>query len=212
MTQVKPIKLTKQIKKYTFFLFGLSTAVVLSFALISWFTPYADADTTTVTATVGTTLSCANDNASSAFGTLSVGSVNTASPNVTSTISCNSGGGCTFYVQDAGNGVSPGLYAAAATSTPLIPSATATLSPGTEGYGIQAATSSNGTGGLLSVSPTYLKTGNNVGGLNLTSTPLASSSAPIANKEVVITHKAAISGLTKAGSYSDTITYSCLGN
>ncbi len=115
-------------------------------------------------------------------------------------------------MQDAGNGVSPGLYAPGATSTPIILSSTATLSAGTEGYGIQAATSSNGTGALLSVSPTYLKTGNNVGGLSLTSTPLASSTAPVASKEVIITHKAAISGLTKAGSYSDTITYSCLGN
>ncbi len=185
---------------------------VVCCALVGLSTSVVQADTTTVTATVGTTLSCANDNASTAFGALSVGSVTTASPNVTSTLSCNSGGGCTFYVSDAGNGASPGLYAAAATGTPIILSATAALSAGTEGYGIQAATSSNGTGATLALSATYNKTGNNVGGLNLASTELASSTLPIASREVVITHKAAIGGLTKAGSYADTITYSCLGN
>lgn len=171
-----------------------------------------DAATTTVTATVDTTLSCTNSASTTAFGSLAVGSVTTASPNVTSSLSCNSGGGCSLYVNDAGNGANPGLYAPAATGTPIILSSTATLTAGTEGYGIQAATSSNGTGATLDINSTYLKTGNLVGGLNLASTILASSSAPTASREVVITHKAAISGLTKAGSYSDTITYSCLGN
>lgn len=191
---------------------GCSFTALTIVALVSYFSINVNADTTTVTATVGTTLSCTNDNASTAFGSLSVGSVNTASPNVTSTMSCNGGGGCTLYVSDAGNGVSPGLYAPLATSTPIILSATAALSAGTEGYGIQAATSTNGTGATLLLNSIYNKTSNNVGGLNLTSTEIASSTSPIASREVVITHKAAISGLTKSGSYSDTITYSCAGN
>lgn len=188
------------------------TMILIMCFVLADTTTSVQADTTTVTATVATTLTCSNNGTSTAFGTLSVGSVNTASPNVTSSLSCNSGGGCSLYVNDAGNGSSPGLYAATATTTPIILSASATLSAGTEGYGIQAATSSNGTGAALSLSPTYLQTGNAVGGLTLTSSLLASAASPVAGKEVIVTHKAAIGNLTKAGSYSDTITYSCLGN
>jgi hypothetical protein len=191
-------------------LIALSVCVCL--LLLVGLTPGAGAATTSVTATVGTTLTCTTDNSSTAFGTLSSGSITTAASNVTASLSCNSGGGCTLFVKDAGNASSPGLYAAAATSSPIILSATAALSAGTEGYGIQAATSSNGTGNTLTLSPIYLKTGNNVGGLSLTDVQLASTTSPVASREVVVTHKAAISGLTKAGSYADTITYSCTGN
>lgn len=165
----------------------------------------------TVSATVNETVSCTTNISSTAFSVLSLGSVNTASPNATTTLSCNSAAGCTLSLQDAGSGASPGLYKSAA-PTHLIASADATLSAGTEGYGIQAATSSAGTGAALTVSSSYLVTGNAVGGLTLTNKAVASSSSPTANREVVVTHKAAISGLTHAGSYADTLTYSCIGN
>jgi hypothetical protein len=113
-------------------------------------------------------------------------------------------------VQDAGNGASPGL----ATTTPayLIPSANATLSAGTEGYGIQAATTAVGSGAVLNVNSIYEKIGNDVGGLTIANTTIASSSAAFTNREILVTHKAAIGILTNAGSYTDTITYSCTGN
>ncbi len=41
---------------------------------------------------------------------------------------------------------------------------------------------------------------------------LASSTAAVTSREVVVTHKASISATTKAGSYADTITYSCIAN
>ena len=195
---------------------SVALSSIIAVVLMLWSiasTPSADAALiTTVTATVTNTVTCATLPGSTAFGTLSSGSVTTASPNATTTLSCNSGGGCTLYVADAGNASNPGLYAAAATGTPLILSSTATLSAGTEGYGIQAATTSAGTGSALTLSAIYLKTGNAVGGLNLAATQIASTTSPISSKEVIATHLAAIGVLTKSGSYADTVTYSCIGN
>jgi len=64
----------------------------------------------------------------------------------------------------------------------------------------------------LTLNVRYNQTGNTVGGLTTTTIQLASSSQPVANREIVVTHKAAISGLTPAGSYQDTMTYNCVSN
>lgn len=156
------------------------------------------------------TVSCSTNISSTAFGTLALGSINTSSPNASTTVSCTYAAGCTLNVSDAGNGSSPGL----ATTSPayLIPSNTTTLSAGTEGYGIQAATTATGSGATLGLNSTYNKSGNDVGGLSLSTTVLASSTATFTNREVVVTHRAAISNLTNAANYADTITYSCVGN
>jgi hypothetical protein len=133
-------------------------------------------------------------------------------------MSCaNSGLGCSLYVKDAGSGSNPGLYKSTS-PTYLIPSpnaafdATSTLAAGTEGYGIQATTTTAGSGATLTIAARYNQSGNTVGGLTLTNTTLSSSNATSANRETVVTHKAAISTLTAAGSYSDTITYECTAN
>jgi hypothetical protein len=133
-------------------------------------------------------------------------------------MSCaNSGLGCSLFVKDAGSGSNPGLYKSTS-PTYLIPSpnaafdATATLSAGTDGYGIQAATTSAGTGGTLTLNNRYNQSGNTVGGLTLTDLTLASSTVDISGREVLVTHKAAVNANALAGSYSDTITYSCVAN
>ena len=176
-------------------------------AYANYSTPGAETNTTPAAAS---TVSCNTDNASVSFGTLSTGSISTASPNASTTMSCSYANGCTLNISDAGNGASPGL----ATTSPayLIPSATATLSAGTEGYGIQSATTGTGSGATLGLNPIYNKSGNDVGGLFLTTTVLASSTATFTDREVIITHKAAISNLTNTANYNDTITYSCVGN
>ncbi|MES2470864.1 MAG: LamG-like jellyroll fold domain-containing protein [Patescibacteria group bacterium] len=158
----------------------------------------------------GGTVTCSSNITSTTFSALSLAQVETASPNATTTFSCGSGSGCSLSASSAGDGVSPGL----ATTSPayLIPSLTATLSAGTEGYGIQAATSSAGTGSTLAISPTFLKTGNDVGGLAIANSVIASSTSSFSSREVVITHKAAIAATTPVGNYVDTITYSCLSN
>jgi hypothetical protein len=158
----------------------------------------------------GSSVSCSTNTASTAFGTLTTGAVSTAATNASTTMTCSGGLGCTLTVQDAGNGASPGL----ATSTPayLIPSSNTTLVAGTEGYGIRATTTAAGNGGSLAVGSAYNKNGNDVGGLTIAATTLASSTTAITGREVVTTHLAAIAAITQAASYTDTITYSCVGN
>ena len=175
-----------------------------------------EAQNVTVTATVTTTVSCTLSTTTTAFGTIDTVSVYTSSPNVTTTVSCNPAAGCTVQINDQGSGTQPGLWNSSASY--LIPSpnaafnATATLTAGTKGYGIQAATTTAGTGATLTLNIRYNQTGNTVGGLTTTTIQLASSTSPTANREVVVTHKVAVDGLTPAGSYSDTITYTCVSN
>ncbi len=200
---------------------ALLLAAALVFVILNGWTaisPYAESATVDVTATVASSVTCATDVSSTAFGTLSSGSVTTASPNASSTLSCNTGNGCTLTVKDVGNGTNPGL----ATTTPayLIPSPdaafnpTAVLAAGTEGYGITATTTAGGSGGSLAIYSRYNvdSGGNTVGGLKITDFGLASSSAAVSNRQLIIKHKAAISGTTQAANYVDTITYSCTAN
>jgi len=173
-------------------------------------------ETVTVSATVTTSVTCSFSTTTTAFGTIDTSAVYTSYPNITTTVSCNPAAGCQVQINDQGSGTQPGLWNSSASY--LIPSpdsafnATATLVAGTEGYGIQATTTSAGSGGTLSLNPRYNQTGNTVGGLTTTTIQLASSSQPVANREIVVTHKAAVSGLTPAGSYQDTITYNCVSN
>ena len=162
--------------------------------------------TVTVSATVAESITCSTNTATTAFGTLDSGSVSTSTPNASTTISCNTGLGCTLNVQDANTGL--------ATTSPAytIASADATLSAGTEGYGIQATTTASGSGGTLGIPAKFNKTGNAVGGLATGNAIIASSTASVSGRENMVTHKAAISGTTQAASYADTITYSCTAN
>jgi len=190
---------------------------VLIFAYYFLPVDFVEGDDVTVTATITTSVSCSASPTATDFGTLTTAVITTSTPDVTLTMSCNYALGCTLSVQDDGNTINPGLNSAAATY--LIGSANAawddtdTLVLGTEGYGIQATTTGSGSGGTLTIAARYDQTGDNVGGLEITDVDVSSSSAPIANRETVIKHKAAISGLTKAAAdYTDTLTYSCTGN
>ncbi len=168
-------------------------------------------DQVAVSGKVAETLSFSLSTNATNFGTFDLGTVNTSVPNVTSTISTNAASGASVYIQDQGNGTNPGLYKSVS-PTHLIASASTTLSAGNEGYGIQATTTANGSGATITIASAYDKSGNDVGGLNITPTLLGSASAPIFQREIVVTHKAAISNLTPAGNYSDVLTYSCAGN
>ena len=177
----------------------------------------ATSSAVTVSASVSASISCSSNVGSTAFGTLTDASISTASPNASSTMSCaNSSAGCTLYVKDAGSASNPGLWNS--TSSALIESpnaaysATSTLAAGTEGYGIQAATTTAGTGATLTIAAKFNQTGNTVGGFTLSNVTVASSTATSSNREVVVTHKAAIDSATPAGSYNDTITYECTAN
>jgi hypothetical protein len=143
---------------------------------------------------------------SSPFGSLTTGSVATSTPNITITVGTNANSGYSITVKDQGNGTTGGLYNSGTTT--LITSATAGLVAGTEGYGIQATQS----GGATIASP-YTASGSNVGALSTTAQSLATyATSTSANHTITITHKAAIATTTKAGSYSDTITYIATAN
>ena len=188
---------------------GLIGAVIFIYNF--WSADLVLGDDVTVSATVSQTVSCTASTSTTAFGTLTTSAVSTSTPDVTVSLSCNYAAGGTLKVHDAGNTTNPGLYST--TATYLVTSTTATLSAGTAGYGIQASTNANGSGGTLTINPTYDKTGDNVGGLTIADTNISSSTEPIASRETVVKHKAAISGLTKAATdYADTLTYSCTGN
>ena len=159
------------------------------------------------------------DITSTSFGPLTTGSVTTASPNASTTMTCTYSSGCTLSVSDVGAGANqPGL----ATSSPayLIPSPnaaydpTAVLAINTEGYGITATTTAGGSGGSLSIYSRYDvdSGGTRVGGLKTGGFGLASSTGAITNRQLIIKHKAAINVLTNVARYEDTLTYSCTGN
>jgi len=170
-----------------------------------------------ITTAAAATVSCDASITSTAFGTLATGSVTTASPNASTTMTCGDPG-CTLSIAGAGNGSNPGL----ATTTPayLVPSPdaafnpTAVLAAGTEGYGITATTTAGGSGGTLAIYSRYDvdSGGTRVGGLELAGFGLASSTAAVSNRQLTVTHKAAIGVLTMAAKYEDTLTYSCAGN
>lgn len=158
------------------------------------------------------TISCSTNVSTTAFGVLTTSLVSTASPNASTTMSCSgTTAGCTLYVKDAGSGSSPGLWKSVS-PTYLITSADATLSAGVDGHGIQATSTAAGSGGTLNFNSKYNKTSNNIGGLTLTNTVLASSTVDVTGREAVVTHKAAIGDTALSGSYADTITYECVAN
>ena len=162
--------------------------------------------TVEVTATVGE-VTCSVSVTSTAFGNLDLGTINTSTPDILTTMACDAvPSGCTLYVKDTGSGSNPGLWNNSASY--LVTSTDAALSAGTDGYGIQAATSS----GTWTINSKYEVTGINVGGLTITDTTYASSSSQLSTSTATTTHKAAISSSTTAGSYEDNITYSCTAN
>jgi len=172
-------------------------------------------NTTTVNATVGPSITCGFSGMTTTFTSLTTGSISTSGTNTVITISTNAANGFSLTVRDVGDTADPGLYKSSA-PTSLIGSAddsfnnTATLVAGTDGFGIQGSTS-GGSGASVTIAARYNQTGNDVGGLELTDTTLASATGAVSNRAVTIVHKAAVGGLTPAGSYSDILTYVCTG-
>ena len=163
-------------------------------------------DNVTVTATIGTTLTCNASAGSSDFGALTVAAITTSNPDITIDMTCNDPSGCVLSVKDVGDfSTTPCLHST--NTTDIIASADATLVAGTEGYGIQATSTT------LTINPIYNKIGNDVGGLTIGGLDVSSSTGPISAETTIIKHKAAISATTQeANDYSDVLIYSCLGN
>ncbi|MEX0594650.1 MAG: hypothetical protein WD157_00940, partial [Patescibacteria group bacterium] len=172
-------------------------------------------NTAVVNASVGPSITCGFAGLTTTFSNLTTGLISTADTNTVITISTNAESGFNLTVRDEGDGADPGLYKSSA-PTSIIGSATdafadtATLAAGTDGFGIQASTS-GGSGASVTIAARYDQTSNAVGGLELTDTQVASATGAVANRAVTIVHKAAVGGLTPAGSYTDTLTYVCTG-
>lgn len=168
------------------------------------------------------TISCATNVSATDFGVLASDTISTSTPNASTTMSCsNTSSGCSLKIYDNGNGGgAAGLFdsvSAFIESPDAAFNATATLTVGTEGYGIQATTTAVGSGGGLTIAERYIQKPdqvNLVGGLKLKATPvtIASSAADITTREVVVTHKAAVSSTTPGGTYYDQIIYECYVN
>ena len=124
------------------------------------------------------------------------------------TIRTNATNGYTIYIRDEGSGAAPGLYKSAVPPH-LIPSATALLVIGAEGYGAQCAK----TGGSGACQAPYNVSSPNVGGLLRTNTTFASYGfKPAGVESYTVSVSAAISSATEAGSYADTLTVIAVGN
>jgi hypothetical protein len=174
--------------------------------------------TVAVSATVTGTVSCASSGSLS-FGTVVVSSLTNATANASSSMACTAGNGCVMQINDVGSTTEPGLWNS--TASHLIGSsndsyaATSTLAAGTEGYGIQVATTSVGAGATLAINPNFLyaTSTNTVGGLTIATANYASSTAPITTaREALIYSKLATSVSTAGGSYADTLTIGCTSN
>ncbi len=164
--------------------------------------------------TVVSALTCNFSTTTASFGTLTSSAVSTAYGSTT--IDVTSAGTVFIKVQDSGGAGSPGLYKSSAT-TDLIGSANAasdntdTLIVGTEGYGLQATSTDFGSGAAITIATRYdnASTTNDIGGFELTDVTMASSTAAVTNRRVILYYKAAASALNVMGSYSDSITYTC---
>ncbi len=171
-----------------------------------------DDDQVDVTANIDPTITFTLSANATAFGTLSPGIVDTSAPNITLTIGTNAASGYTIGVRDAGSSTNPGLYKSAA-PTDIIGSAddtyanTADLSAVAAGYGLQASSAT------ATIAARYDQSGDNVGGLEITDTTLASYATALASDHTItIVHKARSGAFKKAGSYSDTLTYIATAN
>jgi hypothetical protein len=187
-------------------------AISLIGLLIAWVMPEPALSAITVSATVPTTmLQCTTplDGSTNAFGTIDNTAVYAAT---TSSTTVQSSGTAYMKVYDSGSGSDPGLYKAPdlIESPDAAYSATATLSAGTEGYGIMASTT--GSNLVIHEDYNYASTTNIVGGLQQGSgsaKTVASSSSAVSSEVVNMDYKAAVSITTPGGSYSDSVTISC---
>jgi hypothetical protein len=155
-----------------------------------------------ITTAAAPAITCSLSATSTSFSALTPSAVSNSSPDITITIA--SSGGFQINFRDSNGTTTPGLYKSNY-PTYLIQSQDATLSAGTDGYGIQATT----TNSSISINSKYNKSGNDVGGLSLTDVVLATSSVAVSNATINIKHKASVSVLAPTGDYQDTITYTC---
>lgn len=136
------------------------------------------------------------------LGVLNVASISQTT-NVGVSVNTNAYVGYQVYISDQGNGVNGGLYDGGGS---LIDSIDATLTPGVEGYGVQA-NSATGT-----VDAKYNVVGNQVGALDTSTNPLVSNTVAVSGENTTVQFKATISASTSAGNYTDFVYFTVTPN
>ena len=185
---------------------GETDTGVAAFAIISG---------VSVSATIAETLSFTISDTAIGFGELDTASVRYATADETGsttepgaglptqlTLSTNASGGVTVTIHDIGNGTSAGLYDS--TTTSLIAAvASSGVSAGSEGYGAYGKNASAN----LTIDEGFDDDGTSDLAISTSPQTFVSSSGAISSETVDLSLKAAISGTTPAGSYSDTIVF-----
>lgn len=117
-------------------------------------------------------------------------------------INSNAGSGYSFTTKSTGSGAAAGLYSAAPVGDLIEADAVADIVLGTDGY---AFCGKNAAGGALAVIAGFAcETGSTA--ISLVSQIFASDTGVVASGSVDIDLKAGLSGTTKPGSYTDTLT------
>lgn len=191
-------------------LFLTIAGIVGMFGMISLPSSVSAATTATVDvqATVSETIEISVSSSVMNLGTLSSGSVSATSNDFT--IKTNAGSGYTVNLKDKNytpTSSAPGLHKISS-PTSTIASASTTLLIGTEGYGAQGTT----TDGDVNIDAAYGKSGNSVGGLEITDQAFCTAGSATAGDQTTLTLKTTISATTTAGSYEDQLTLTAVGS
>lgn len=136
------------------------------------------------------------------LGTLNVNSISQTNT-MAVTVNSNAYSGYQVYINDAGNGVSGGLFNGA---NSLIESQDQTLVSGFEGYGAQASSLS------ATIDASFDVVGNNVGGLDVATAGIFSNTQAVSGESANVLFKATMSPNTIAGNYSDTVYFTVTPN
>ncbi len=129
-----------------------------------------------------------------------------SSPDITLTAGTNDADGYSIDLRDSYGG----LCHSGGCSVWKVTSTDATLSAGTDGYGAQASSTDSD----VTIGANYNYWGNNqVGDISSTTAQtVASTSGPSSSDQTLLKLKAAAADTDPDGTYSDTLTLTCLGN
>lgn len=173
-------------------------------------------DQIVVTATVPATFSLTLGSNTQALGTLSTGSISSGS-GVAVTVSTNASNGWLAWVKSANAALDSAATGDSIATTGTVDNSPSTLSAGTEGYVLDAdLTTDSGTSGTgtVTIDAEYNGTTTSQGGtLSTNFQEFATANGPTDGDVITLIPRAAISGLTQAGTdYTDTLTVVAAGN
>lgn len=180
--------------------------------------------TSTAWVTVRSMFTCSPVGTTLYFGEIDSSAVYNTNDNTTTTITAN--GVMYLKVYDTAS-TSPGLWSSTTTPPNILGSANdayadnVTLAAGTEGYGLRAATTTDGSNNALNMSyryneifGTFVTQSTHVGGLEagLSSAVAMASTTTGATtqRKVVVKYLVAVGGSTPAGDYKSAVNYLCV--